>query len=466
MTIQPSRIVRRRAAVAAATAVVLAVTACGTGGSGGASDTTAADTGGAAAGGTAAGSGGAATGSGGAVAPVGPTGEIKIWYSNNEQEVAWGKQAVAAWNTAHPDQKVTGVEIPAGKSSEETIGAAITAGTTPCLIFNTSPAAVPQFQDAGGLIDLSSFPDGASYIESRTGADVAKQYQSADGHYYQLPWKSNPVMIFYNKEIFKKAGLDPDKPALKTYDEFLTTAKKIVSSKAAQYAIYPSPSADFYQPWFDFYPMFAAETGGKQLIVDGKSQFTSPEGMNVINFWKQIYTDKLAGTEVYQGDSFADGKAAMSTVGPWAIASYKGKVDWGVVPVPTSKGMDPAQIHTFSDAKNVAMYSSCKNTGTAWDFVKFATSQEQDGKLLELTGQMPLRTDLAKTYPDYFKKNPQYTEFASQAARTVEVPNVPNSVEIWQDFRKAWSTAVIFGKGDVQSTFADAATQIDKLAAG
>ena len=29
-------------------------------------------------------------------------GEIKIWYSNNPQEVAWGKQAVAAWNSAHP----------------------------------------------------------------------------------------------------------------------------------------------------------------------------------------------------------------------------------------------------------------------------------------------------------------------------------------------------------------------------
>ncbi len=146
-----------------------------------------------------------------------------------------------AWNKAHADQTVTGEEIPAGKSSEDVITAAITAGTTPCLIFNTSPAAVPGFQKQGGLVDLSSFSDGASYIESRTGADVAKQYQSSDGHYYQLPWKSNPVMIFYNKKIFKKAGIDTEKPPLATYAEFLDTAKKIVASKAAQYAIYPSP---------------------------------------------------------------------------------------------------------------------------------------------------------------------------------------------------------------------------------
>jgi multiple sugar transport system substrate-binding protein len=393
------------------------------------------------------------------------TGPIKIWYSNNEQEVAWAKQAVDAWNKAHADQTVTGEEIPAGKSSEDVITAAITAGTTPCLIFNTSPAAVPGFQKQGGLVDLSSFSDGASYIESRTGADVAKQYQSSDGHYYQLPWKSNPVMIFYNKKVFKAAGIDTEKPPLATYDEFLDTAKKIVASKAAQYAIYPSPSSDFYQPWFDFYPDFAAATGGKQLVMDGKSQFTSPEGMSVINFWKQIYADKLAGTEAYQGDSFADGKAAMASVGPWAIAVYKDKVDWGVVPVPTEKGMSADQIHTFSDAKNVGLYSSCQNKGTAWEFLKFTTSKEQDGQLLTMTGQMPLRADLPTTYADYFTKNPDYKLFAAQAARTTEVPNVNNSVQIWQTFRDAWTSSVIFGKSDATQAFTDAATKIDQLAA-
>ena len=393
-------------------------------------------------------------------------GPIKIWYSNNEYEVPWAKQAVDAWNAAHPDEQVTGEEIPAGKSSEEVIGAAITAGTTPCLIYNTSPAAVPQFQKQGGLVDLSSFADGNSYIETRTGADVAAQYKSSDGKYYQMPWKSNPVMIFYNKEVFAEAGVDAENPPLSTYDEFLATAKKIVDSKAAQYAIYPSPASEFYQPWFDFYPMFANATGGKQLVMDGKEQFTSPEGMGVIDLWHQIYADKLAGTEPYQGDSFADGKAAMSTVGPWAISVYKDKVDWGVVPVPSPDGIAPEETWTFSDAKNVGMYSSCQNRGTAWEFLKFTTSQEQDGKLLEGTGQMPLRTDLPKTYAEYFKANPDYEIFAAQAARTVEVPNVPNSVEIWQTFRDAWTTSVIFGKEDPQSAFATAATKINELAAG
>ncbi|MGI8459219.1 MAG: hypothetical protein ACR2LI_14060 [Propionibacteriaceae bacterium] len=109
-------------------------------------------------------------------------GPITVWYSNNEQEVTWGKAMVAAWNSANPDQQVTGQEIPAGKSSEEVIGAAITAGTAPCLIFNTAPSAVGQFQRQGGLVNLASFPDGVSYIETRSG-DVAQQYKAPYGGY-------------------------------------------------------------------------------------------------------------------------------------------------------------------------------------------------------------------------------------------------------------------------------------------
>jgi multiple sugar transport system substrate-binding protein len=403
-------------------------------------------------------------GGGDADAAAQARGEITVWLSNNAEEVAWGKQMVQAWNTAHADQKVTAQEIPTGKSSEEVIGAAITAGNAPCLIFNTSPASVSQFQKQGGLVALDSFPDGKSYIESRTGK-AAEQYKSTDGKYYQLPWKANPVMIFYNKKAFAKAGIDPARPPLATYDEFLATSRKVVTAKGAKFAIYPAPSNEFYQSWFDFYPLFAAESGGKQLIEDGKAQFASEEGKKVAAFWRTMYADKLASPEKYTGDSFVDGTAAMAIVGPWAIATYKGKVEWGAVPVPTSAGKPAAEIYTFSDAKNVAMYSACKNRGTAWEVLKFATSQEQDGKLLEGTGQMPLRNDVAGTYPEYFAKNPDYKRFADQAARMVEVPNVPNSIEIWQTFRDAYSKSVIFGQQDSGAALDGAVQKVDQLAA-
>ena len=393
------------------------------------------------------------------------TGPIKIWYSNNQDEVKWGKAVVADWNKAHSDQQVTAEQIPAGKSSEEVIGASITAGNTPCLIFNTAPAAVPQFQKQGGLVALDDFADGASYISERTG-DRADQYKFTDGKFYQMPWKTNPVMIFYNKKVFTKAGLAIDNPPLKTYDEFLATAKTLVEKGGVQAAIWPSPTSEFYQPWFDFYPLFIAQSGGKQLVEGGEPQFNSPEGLAVANFWKGLYEAKLAPNEAYQGDSFGDQKAAMAIVGPWAIAVYGGKVEWGAVPVPTKDGMDPKDVHTFSDEKSIGMYTSCKNRGTAWEFLKFATSKDSDGQLLTLTGQMPMRADVVKDFPDYFQKNPDYQQFADAASRTVEVPIVPNSVEMWQTFRTSYSESVIFGKTPIDAAFKDAADKIKTLVSG
>ncbi len=406
-----------------------------------------------------------ACGAGGSTGgPLDSTGPIDIWYSNNEQELAWGQQMVEAWNAEHPDEQITAQEIPAGRSSEEVLGAAIAAGTAPCLVFNTAPAAVGQFAKQGGLLDLTRFEGGAEYIEERSG-DLAAQYASADGAYFQLPWKSNPVQIFYNRELFAEAGLDPDEPRLATYDEFLDTARTLVESGAAPYAIWPAPTSEFFQIQFDFLPLYAAETGGAPLLDGDASTFASDEGAAVAEFWHTLYTEGLAGQEKYTGDAFADGQAAMSIVGPWAISVYE-DVDWGSVPVPTSGGMPTDEIWTFSDAKNIGLYRACDHPATAWEVLKFATSEEQDGLFLELTGQMPLREGLAETYADYFAANPDYVAFGEQAARVVEVPTSPNTVAMLQALRDAWSGAVIFGgpDADVRAALDDAAVKFDDLA--
>lgn len=405
------------------------------------------------------GCGGASTG--GAIDSRGP---VDIWYSNNEQEVAWGEQMVEAWNAEHPDEPVTAQQIPAGRSSEEVIGAAIAAGTTPCLIFNTAPAAVGQFAKQGGLLDLSAFEGGAAYIEERSG-ELAEQYADADGAYFQLPWKSNPVQIFYNRELFAEAGLDPDEPALATYDEFLDAARTIVESGAAPKAIWPAPTSEFFQIQFDFMPLYAAESSGAPLLDGETATFADDEGVAVAEFWRTLYAEGLAGQEKYTGDAFADGQAAMSIVGPWAISVYQ-DIDWGSVPVPTSSGAPADEIWTFSDAKNVGLYRACDNPATAWDVLRFATSEEQDGALLELTGQMPLRQGLAELYADYFAANPDYVAFGEQAARVVEVPNSPNTVSMLQALRDEWTGAVIFGDDDtdLRQELEDAAARVDDLA--
>jgi multiple sugar transport system substrate-binding protein len=399
--------------------------------------------------------------SGDAGAGGGGTGPIDIWYSNNPEEIEWAQGVVDAWNGENPDQQVAAQEIPAGESSEEVIRASITAGNTPCLIYNTSPAAVPSFEQAGGLVPLDQFDGATALIEERVG-DVAAQYQSPDGQYYQLPWKANPVMVLYNKDLFEEAGLDPEDPPLSTFDEFLETSRTLVEAGVADAAIYPSPTSQFFQPWFDFYPWFAAETDGTQLVVDGEPQFNNDAGITVAQTWRTLYDEGLAPREEFQGDAFAEGVSAMNSAGPWAVTVYE-DINWGVVPPPTSDGGTPDETYTFSDAKSVGLYSACENQQSAWEFLEFSMSEENDASLLETTGQMPLRPGLLDTYADFFEENPQYEIFAQQVERVVEVPSVPDSIEVWQTFRDAWSASVIFGEEEVEPAFEDAASQISDL---
>jgi multiple sugar transport system substrate-binding protein len=391
-------------------------------------------------------------------------GPIEVWLSTNPEEVAWGEQVVASWNAQHPNEKVTAQQIPAGKTSEEVIYSSIVAGNAPCVVMNTAPSAVPQFQKAGGLVPLDTFPDGNSYVEARTGKQIADQYLSPDGRFYQIPWKVNPVMIFYNKKLFAKAGLDAEHPKLTTWAEFLQTSRTLVQKGVAHAAIWPAPSSEFFQSWFDYYPLAAAQTQ-QQLVEDGKATFDSPEAVAVGQFWRTMYAEKLAPQEKYNGDSFKDGQAAMAIVGPWAISVYKDSIDWGAVPVPTEDGKPANQIYTFSDEKSLAIYFACQHRLTAWDFVKSATTQASDGKLLEVTGQMPMRLNLPKVYASYFATHPDYVQFADQAGRVVEVPNVQNSTEIWQTFRNAWTSAVVFDDKPVDKAFSDAAGKANELLA-
>lgn len=396
------------------------------------------------------------------------SGPIKIWYSTNEQEIAWGEKVVEAWNAEHPDEKVSAEAIPAGKSSEDAISAAITAGNTPCLVYNTAPAAVPSFQKQGGLVNISkTFDDGESFITGRSGG-AADGFRSPDGDLYQVPWKANPFMLYYNKDMFAAAGLDAENPSLETYDEVLAAAKAIKDAGAADFVLYPPASSDYTNPLFDFYPFFLANSGGTQLVSDGKAAFTSDEGMETLEFWKTLYAEGYSSAEAYSGDAwagpFSDGVAALGIAGPWGAAQFDGKVNYGIVPLPTAEGTAPEETYTFGDSKNVGLYTACENKQTAWDFVKFSMDADNDLALLETTGQFPIRTDLTEVAGDYLAANPLLETFSQSVPLTVDVPNIANATEIWQTFRDAWGASVQ-GSDDLKATMDAAAEKIDGLVA-
>jgi hypothetical protein len=124
---------------------------------------------------TAACSSGGSTDSGGSALTA--HGPAKVWLSNNPEELAWGKAMVKAWNTGHPKELVTAQEIPAGKTSEEVIGAAITAGNAPCknqgtawdlLKFSTSKEQDGALLDKTGQMPLRKDLGTTSATSART----------------------------------------------------------------------------------------------------------------------------------------------------------------------------------------------------------------------------------------------------------------------------------------------------------
>ena len=234
---------------------------------------------------------GGGSGSGDAASATGP---IKVWLSNNPEEIAWGKAMVKAWNAAHPDEKVTAQEIPAGKTSEEVIGAAITAGNAP--VPGLQHRARPRCRSSrsrAAWSPLDELPGGADYIEARSRRR-RRPVQVAGREVLPDPVEANPVMIFYNKDLFKKAGLDPDNPPLSTYDEFLATSKKIVDSGAAAVRDLPGADERVLPVLVRLLPAVrrrdrrqAADRGRQGDLRRRRPARTSA------NFWAQMYTGRL-----------------------------------------------------------------------------------------------------------------------------------------------------------------------------
>ncbi len=93
--------------------------------------------------------------------------------------------------------------IPEGQSSEEVILAAVVGKTTPDIYANMWQGNVEMYAHAEVLIPLDTLKGFLEFIQERCdSADVIKEITSSDGHIYQVPWKVNPIMTIYNKNMF------------------------------------------------------------------------------------------------------------------------------------------------------------------------------------------------------------------------------------------------------------------------
>ena len=392
--------------------------------------------------------------------PRGPEGagrsevvELTYWPAPNPQEVQLADTLVRRWNRAHPTIQVLMQSIPVSQSTEEVLLAAIAGKTTPDVCSNIWPGALHEYTRAGGLVPLDQFSDFDSIALARTPRDLLEPFRSENRHYYQIPWKTNPVMMFYNLRMFEEVGVAK---APRTYSEFFAAAKKLtrdldgdgqIDVWAGERDIRPI----WWQRLFDFYPFYIAASGGKTLFKAGEPDFRDDAAKSVFQFFQECYQQNYFPHTYFQGgDPFLLEKKATHFAGPWEVAtlhSLAPHIRYGVAPLPVPDQYT-GPVYTYGDYKNIGIFGTTKHPREAWEFVKYLLQSEHDLLLLVITNQIPVRGDLLTNplFAEYFRQNPNMVRFAEQAVSTRGMDAAPDLKEILDAISQEYEACAVYGK--------------------
>ncbi len=389
--------------------------------------------------------------------------ELLYWSANNpyEQEVA--RAVVKEWNEKHPEMRVHHQPIPEGQSSEEVILAAIAGRTTPDIYSNAWPGDVEFYVRAKALVALDQFADCDSVLNSRCAADVVAPSRSRDGKLYQMPWKTNPIMMLYNVKLFRQAGFDK---APATYSEFLAAAAKLRKDLSCWMGIIDIRVL-WWQRFFDFYPLYLAASGGNTLISGDSVLFENDSAVATMNFLQTVYREDYFPKQkmTTTGDFFLLGKAATRFTGPWEIThaeKFKPEgFEYDFAPMPVPDGHS-GPVYTYGDLKNIVIFSTCQQPQAAWEFVKFMVSRRNDLCLLETASQLPLRKGMLNDslFVDYFAENPRMIVFAQQAEYVRGIDQSPVMKEVFDAISQEYEAAVVYAAKSPEQAVRDAAKRV------
>ncbi len=379
--------------------------------------------------------------------------ELTYWPAPNTQEIDLADSLVRGWNASHPLIHVRMQPIPVSQSSEEVLLAAIAGRTTPDVCSNIWPGALHDYTVSGGLIPLDSFSDFDSVSLSRMPKDLLESFRSGDGHYYQFPWKTNPVMMFYNLRLFREAGVTE---VPRTYSEYFAAGAKVSrdTSGDGQIDVWMGERdvrPIWWQRLFDFYPFYIAASGGKTLFTNGNVDFDNAEARNVFAFFQECYSRNFfPKTYFVGGDPFDLEKKATHFAGPWEVAhleKFVPSMRYGVAPLPVPDG-HTGPVYTSGDYKNIAIFSTTTHPAESWEFVKYLVSAEHDLMLLEICNQIPVRGDLRsnRLFSDYFVRNPLMIHFADQAPFTRGMDSAPDLKEIFDAISQEYEGCAVYGR--------------------
>lgn len=347
---------------------------------------------------------------------------IEYWHINSATFGAQAVvQAVAAFEAQHPDVKV--VE----RFQEGSYGglltnlqASIAAGNPPAIAqigYNFRLFAFDELPH----VPIADFADRADYDMFVDGfiPGVLGLGQDAEGMQRAIPFAISIPMLFYNADLFRAAGLDPDAPPA-TWAEVREAARAIRDATGA-YGIGIQISTS--NNWV---PQGLIESnGGFILTPDGEVAVDAPEVVEVYEFWQalaQIDGTLPVVTDAEQEQAFLGGQLAMYIRTSASLANYTAQSNfdlrtamfptWGDKPRRIPSGGNALFVFARDDAQRQA----------AFEFIKFLTGKEGQTIWVRDTGYLPVA--------DGVMDDPQYLAgfFADNPLIAAAVDQLPDAV--------------------------------------
>lgn len=322
---------------------------------------------------------------------------------------------------------------------------------------------MPKYADKGVVQPLDDFYSSKKHMDTSKLVPAAVDSTKFEGKNYGVPLNMATLMLFWNKTMFKEAGLDPERPP-KTWDEFASMAPKLSKDKnddgkPDKYAI---ALAD--HETIPMYPVLLWQGGGDVVSEDGKkATLDDPKTLKTLKYWvKQVRSKHVSPVGLGGADAdklFQTQKAAMEIVGPWVTTTFsEAKVKYGVTR--PFKGPEGQQTLSGVTSFGLSAKANAQTKKAAYEFFSFWNSKESQIKLSEGTGFPPDRTDVD---PEELKANEHAAAFGAADVTKSARPYLPGLVDgptiSDQIFYPALQRA-LNGKGSVESIFKKADKQV------
>ena len=333
--------------------------------------------------------------------------DVKVWVQFSD-ETAEGKaweQVVQNFNKKYKGKyKVVTEYIPrsgSGGGYEDKVNAAITTNSLPDVITLDGPntAAYAKSKVITPLDD---------YLKDNNMEDVLdsiKQQGTYDGKFYAFGYSESNVGIYYNKKMFKEAGIDESSlPTLKkpwTWNEFKAVSKKLKDHFKEAAIDFRLNSNDEMLP-YAYMPLIWSN-GGSVVNEDGtkaEGYFNSKESTQAVQFIQDLVKEGYTTVSPVE-KGFETGQYPMVLSGSWTIAdlqtNYK-DIDFGILPYPVSN--KTKKLVSPSGSWQLAVTTKSNKKDAAAEFVKFATNTESSEILSLGNSVLPIRKSTIKNIKD------------------------------------------------------------------